>query len=214
MCHFKLIRIPAEKHKAPNGMSRQPKAPKDDDNSHDEENTEDWLDKMMSFAIVIMNSPAFNQNQVLVESSIPGHTVVTPYHGSHKGDGGSHFSTFFTSGQVYVNKTEGGNLNTGTEALLVADKTKRNEARLDLVKKWLADPLLHLDLPDKELRGLIVFASHFFLLDEKLMRRGIQGRHKVVPTLDHCLPLIEEAHKIVSHKGIFTTLQNLKEHLW
>jgi hypothetical protein len=75
---FTLVHVPAEKHAAADGMSRRRRAPEDSDEEDDEESADDWLDKLMSFSVELVNSrPQFTAKS-LVASGIPGHHVGVP----------------------------------------------------------------------------------------------------------------------------------------
>src|SRR5882724_5642089 len=78
----------------------------------------------------------------------------------------------------------------------------------------LCDPLAPTDLSEPGIHGLVHYASKFFLLDGKLMHRDPQGLHKVVIPKEKCFFLITQAHEIVGHRAIFSTLSNLRERFW
>src|SRR5882724_4331830 len=51
-------------------------------------------------------------------------------------------------------------------------------------------------------------------MEGKIMRWDIQGCHKVVIPREKCYPLISQEHEAVSHRAIFSTFSNLREHFW
>src|SRR5882724_2096109 len=52
--HFELVHVPGTLHTRPDGLSRRAASP--NDLIDEDEDTDDWLDRTMSFAIVLMNS--------------------------------------------------------------------------------------------------------------------------------------------------------------
>ena len=75
----------------------------------------------------------------------------------------------------------------------------------------LRDPLATTNLSEPGICGLVHYASKFFLLDGKLMRRDPQGHHKVVLPKDKHFFLITQSHEIVGHRAIFSMLSDLRE---
>src|SRR5882724_9307402 len=61
---------------------------------------------------------------------------------------------------------------------------------------------------------LIHYASKFVLMDGKLMCWDLQGCHKVVIPKEKQFSLISQAHEVVGHRVIFSTLSNLWERFW
>ncbi|PSS34053.1 hypothetical protein PHLCEN_2v1898 [Hermanssonia centrifuga] len=51
--HFKLVHVPGKFHR-PDGLSRRPKQPGDPDKEEDEEEFQDWIDKMYVFPQMLM----------------------------------------------------------------------------------------------------------------------------------------------------------------
>jgi hypothetical protein len=170
---FTLIHVPTEKHAAADGMSRQRRVPEDSDEEDDEESTDDWLDKMMSFGVELVNSrPQFTAKS-LVASGIPGHHVGVPYLAPRVG------VTPSTAYAVYFGTQKDDEDETATIPL--STKALEDDERLHQIKMLLNDPLAYKDFGSKELINLVYQASKFFILDGSLMRRDRQGRHKVVP---------------------------------
>jgi len=88
------------------------------------------------------------------------------------------------------------------------------DERLKLVRTILADPLAPVDLPDAKLWKLVQYASKFFILVGRLMRRDVQARHKVVIPQEKRFRIISQAHDAVGHKAIFVTQSNLRQRFW
>jgi hypothetical protein len=170
---FTLVHVPAERHAAADSMSRRRKVPEDSDEEDDEESADDWLDKMMSFGVELVNScPQFTAKS-LVASGIPGHHVGVPYLAPRVG------TTPSTAYAVYFGTQEDDEDNTA--AIPLSTKALEDEEWLHKIKMLLNDPLAYKDFGSKELKTLVYQASKFFILDGSLMRRDRQGQHKVVP---------------------------------
>jgi len=77
----------------------------------------------------------------------------------------------------------------------------------------LLDPLAPTDLSEPGIRGLIRYASKFFLIGQQAhVPRPPQGRHKFLSYQRRSVFfLITRAHEIVGHRAIFSTLSNLRE---
>jgi hypothetical protein len=164
---FTLVHVPTERHAAADGMSRQRRAPEDSDEEDDEESADDWLDKMMSFGVELVNSrPQFTAKS-LVMSSIPGHHVRVPYLAPRAS------ATPSTAYVVYFGTQEDDE--DDTAAIPLSTKALEDEERLRKIKMLLNDPLAYKDFRSKELKTLVYQASKFFILDGALMQRARQG---------------------------------------
>ena len=195
--HFDLVHVPGTLHNAPDGLSRHAHSPNDPD---DEEDPDDWLDRTMGFAVVLINS-AMPWSRRLQLSSPVGFPLAS-----------SLLSASFSacSGYLYADSPPAGpspEIPRSTHAQLADD-------RLDTIQSILSDPLASVNLPLGTLRKLIHHASKFFILDGRLMRRDVQGRHKVVVSKDSRFSIISRAHEAVGHRALFSTLASLREHFW
>jgi hypothetical protein len=203
---FTLVHVPPEKHAAADGMSRWRRAPEDSDEKDDEESADEWLDKMMSFSVELVNSRPQSTVKSRVASGIPGHHVGVPYLTPRVG------ATPSTVYAVYFGTQEDDE--DDTAAIPLSTKALEDEERLHKIKMLLNDPLAYKDFGSKELKTLVYQPSKFFILDRALMQRDRQGRHKVVPDPIRQLGLLRKAHDDLGHRGIFTTLINVKERFW
>jgi len=214
---FKLVHVPAEKHAAPDGLSRRRRSPEDSDDEDDEEKADDWLDKMMSFAVVVVNSLRPSSKRVAVKSLIPDHSVAIPYLNiSLKTPEPSPLAVYLTTDDdgelepediLYADNYE-------EKEIPQSDRSRKAEEKLRAVRRLLESPLSKEDLPANELRHIVKYASQFFILEGRLMKRDMQGRHKIVPDPGRRYSLIAQSHDQMGHRGIFTTIINLKERFW
>ena len=154
----------------------------------------------MGFAVVLMNS-ATPWSYWLQLSSLVGFPLVS-----------SLLSTSFSACSAYLHADSppagpSPEIPCSTHAQLADD-------RLDTVQSFLLDPLASVNLPLGTLCKLVRHASRFFILDGHLMRRDVQGCHKVVVSKDSRFAIISQAHKAVGHRALFSTLASLREHFW
>jgi hypothetical protein len=71
---FKLVHVPADKHKGPDGLSRrEPAEGEDDDDNND--NLEDWIDKALALGIWVVSWVGHQQAN---SASTPVWTLDTP----------------------------------------------------------------------------------------------------------------------------------------
>src|SRR5882672_9847715 len=198
---FELVHVPGRLHTGPDGLSRRASSPND---PVEEDDADDWLDKTMSFAIVLMNScPTWSQR---LNSSYRPNCANLPTRSAEN------CPRFYLRYSVYLEDEASEDPPPSTiprsESALLTDD------RLDSVRKLLLDPLAPTDLSESAVKSLMRYASKFFLMDGVLMRRDLQGRHKVVISIDKCFSLISQAHETVGHRAIFSTLSNLRERFW
>src|SRR5882672_1128479 len=198
---FELVHVPGCLHTGLDGLSRRASSPND---PVEEDDADDWLDKTMSFAVVLMNSrPTWSQR---LNSSYCPNCANLPTHSTEN------CPRFYPRYSVYLEDEASEDPPPSTiphsESALLADD------HLDSVQKLLLDPLAPTGLSESGIRTLMRYASKFFLMDGVLMRRDLQGRHKVVISIDKRFSLISRAHETVGHRAIFSTLANLRERFW
>jgi hypothetical protein len=193
---FDLVHVPAERHTAPDGLSRRPRAPEDED---EEDDADDWLDKTMGFAVVLMNSiPSVVHPPAAAVSLLPTADTTFPL-----------VSAYFSS--IYSHEVEDA----------VIPRSKKAEAaddRIAAVEKLLKNPFEkssgNVEIDEPETRQLVKYASKFFYMDGRLMKRDFQGRHKIVLPKDRRLSIMQQAHDAIGHKGVFSTLCNIRTRFW
>ena len=183
--HFDLVHVPSTLHNALDGLSRHTHSPND---PVDEEDSDDWLDRTMGFAVVLMNSATPWSHQLQLSSPV-GFPLVS-----------SLPSTSFSACSEYLHADSqptrpSPEIPCSTHAQLADD-------RLDTVQSILSDPLASVNLPPGTLRKLVHHTSRFFILDGHLMRRDVQGHHKVVVSKDSRFSIISQAHEAVGHRAL------------
>jgi hypothetical protein len=94
-------------------------------------------------------------------------------------------------------------------------KADAADSRVRLVDAYLRDPLAPLALEPARLQGFTRYAHEFFLYDDRLWRRGIEGAHQlVIFEPSRRLSLLQQAHDSLGHKGKFATRRQLLLRFW
>ena len=73
--HFDLIHVPGKLHNAPDGLSHCAQLPND---PTDEEDLDDWLNRTMGFAVVLMNS-TLPWSRHFQRSAVLSSSLLAPY---------------------------------------------------------------------------------------------------------------------------------------
>lgn len=93
---------------------------------------------------------------------------------------------------------------------------KMQDNRLQVLKKWLADPLVRpKSVPKKGYRNFVRWASHFFLKDGRLYRKNVgDSAHQLVVDKDHRMYMLRAAHDSLGHRGIYATKELIGLRFW
>ena len=165
---FKLVHVPGRLHTGLDGLSHHSSP---NDPIEEDEDMDGWLDRTMSFAIILMNSqPSWssrlNSYHLIQATSYWWNT----YQLKHQ----KYFPTYL----IYLE--DEGPEEVPTPVIPHSDLAQRANDRLDAVCAMLLDPLAPTDLSEPGICSLIRYASKFFLLKSKLMHCDRQGHHKVI----------------------------------
>ncbi|KIO00402.1 hypothetical protein M404DRAFT_102972, partial [Pisolithus tinctorius Marx 270] len=164
----------------PDGLSRRPRANEDPEPGDD---YEDWIDEVGSFAVELLNpqrgerEEAFFQSQKVRSSEATETQVVL-----------SQASGMDATADIEIPRTE---------------KGKRQDERLEVVRKFLEDQQRPPGMSDLDLNSLIKYAARFFLKNGELWHREPRGQHQVVPAYEKRLELMKQVHDDLGHKGVF-----------
>ena len=202
--HFKLVHVPGTQHNGPDGLSWHMPSLNDPLPVDDSDN---WLDKAMSFAVILMNSaPSWS-----VQLTSSGHTdnqartdnrpavFLPPL--AHLSASAAYFVTDDTSSSHVPDIPH--------SAL-----AQSADAHLKAIRDLLSNPLSLTGLSHSQLQKLVHYASKFFILDGRLMHRDIQARHKIVLPIEKHFTIISHAHEAVGHRAIYSPLTNIRERFW
>jgi len=196
----RILHIPATQHTGADGLSRRRKANGDDEEMDD---PDEWLDKALALTINFIN-PSYHLPRVrnaLQETSLDHSSRGFVYEVDD--DDGAPESV------SEDNKTEG----------VAFPKRSNNghfrDQELQYFKEYLDTLIIPSQIAGNKVQSFQKRATHFYLLNSKLMRRSPDGRHKVVIEDDaKRLSLIEAAHDDIGHKGFFSTNAQVREKFW
>src|SRR5882672_6716045 len=159
---FELVHVPGRLHTGLDGLSRRASSPND---PVEEDDADDWLDKTMSFAVVLMNSrPSWSQR--LNSSYHPNCPNLPTCLAENCPKPCLRYSVYLED-EVSEDLLPS-NIPRSESAQLADD-------RLDSVQKLLLDPLVPTDLSESAVNSLMRYASKFFLIDGVLMHCDLQG---------------------------------------
>jgi hypothetical protein len=160
---FKLVHVSAIKHKGIDGLSRRP--PVEEDPMEDG-NYEDWIDRAYSFSIALFNDRTYR---------IYG-GCIDICHDMH--------NTCFTSQtvrmpilRVYFDATRAED---PKPEILRSEQARAQDALLTSIERFLITRKRPLDLTDEEFETFVKQAARFFVLEDKLWRREVHGKHQLV----------------------------------
>ena len=146
---FEIVHVPANKHTAPDGLSRRPPAPNDPpwDDDH-----EDWVDEYGAFTIELINRRAPWDSPCSASPISP--SLAFPHNNS---------ANAALSTGVYTAATTDP-LSPEVEPLIPrSDKAQAADNRLNQVHEFLLSECHPAKLDDRGFEALIRFATRFFL---------------------------------------------------
>ncbi|ETW85592.1 hypothetical protein HETIRDRAFT_100769 [Heterobasidion irregulare TC 32-1] len=73
------------------------------------------------------------------------------------------------------------------------------------VRKWHSDLTCPSGLSNAEYTTFLRYCTEFFLASDKLWKKDVQGRHKLITLPTHHISILALAHNDVAHKGFFAT---------
>jgi hypothetical protein len=183
---FKLVHVSVIKHKGIDGLSRRP--PVEEDPMEDGD-YEDWIDCTYLFSIVLLNDCTY---------CIYG-GCIDICHDVH--------NTCFTSQTVRAPILHVYFDTTRTEdpkpEIPRSEQAHAQDALLTSIECFLIMCKRPLDLMDEEFETFIRQAVRFFVLEDKLWRREVHGKHQLILPPSKRYRVHEEAHNDLGHKGIY-----------
>jgi hypothetical protein len=204
--HFKLVHISADKPAGLDELSRRPPAAED---PPEEDDVEDWLDDVYSFAVVLLNERS--HLDLYLKNFLYTHIALPSYYGG----AGEHPEAELVYSMVFaLAESASQNLDTEDSAILCSQKVKAREARIQLIHHFLETQERPDGMLDKEYESFINLATRFFILNGSLWRREPHGKHQLVVPESQQFGLIKEAHDDLGHKGIFTVRTRLLLWFW
>jgi hypothetical protein len=204
--HFMLVHISVDKHAGPDRLSHRPPTAED---PPDEDDVEDWLDEVYSFAVVLLNERS--HPDLYSKNFLYTHIALPNYYGgaAERPEAKLVYSMVF-------GVTEFGSQNPDSEdsAIPRSQKAKVHEAWIQLIRCFLETQEHPDGMLDTEYQSFINSATHFFILNGSLWRREPHGKHQLVFPESRRFRLIKEAHDDLGHKGVFTVRTRLLLRFW
>lgn len=207
---FELEHTPGEKH-TPDGLSRRRPAPED---PHEEDDTEEWIDRACGFAIQIMNWQRRRKSSLL-ETIAPADLLVNgrPFgtstvclHGRGKDSPRpraqppvSMFLNMIDRQPVEIPRT---------------DKAKARDAELLLIRAFLEYKERPENMEQTEFERFVRRAAQYFILGEALWKRDTSMEHKLVLDPEKRPGILRQVHDELGHKGYFITRKRLLDRFW
>jgi hypothetical protein len=204
--HFKLVHISADKHARPDGLSHRPPATED---PLDEDDVEDWLDNVYSFAVVLLNERS--HPDLYSKNFLYTHIALPAYYG---GAGESPEAELVYSMVFALAESASQNPDSEDSAIPCSQKAKARKAWIQLICRFLEMQERLDGMLDKEYQSFINSATRFFILNGFLWRREPHGKHQLMVPESQQFGLIKEAHDDLGHKGVFTVRTRLLLWFW
>lgn len=196
---FELQHVPAEKHQAPDGMSRRGRAKEDADESKDEQDAEDWIDR--AYAFIIEGSSSWNAGWIA--------SILQLERATDEGGEDTEKDT--------EKDTEPGNEEEEVAGRKKSKRRTKKEERLGLIKEFLVDPIqFNQKHPqtEGEFKNFIHQATEYFVYEGKLWKKGKEGKHRLVPEKGKRDGLVATAHDELGHKGVVGVKGHLQSRFW
>ena len=70
------------------------------------------------------------------------------------------------------------------------------------------------NLHDSQYKHFLKRVQKYFIRDKRLWKRDSHGKHKMVLAPSRRLPIMEQAHDRLGHKGVFATMAHISERFW
>ena len=200
--HFELVHVPGSSH-APDGLSRR--YPQPGDESEEDDDFEDWIDKMHGFLhhiLPLRTAAARARSPLQLFALATGDSRDF----SEGEEAQPEIATTSTSTSADAPTTE--------EKLPMSDAAIKAERRLHDVAQWLRTLSRPPGLTDTAYTTFIKYATQFFTDDDRLWRKDPHGAHKLVVFEPRRLAILRQAHDDVGHRGRFATQQLVAERFW
>jgi len=182
--HFELVHV-AGSHHGPDGLSRRPRQPDDEDPIDDEEEFEDWIDKLHGF-----------MHQINSTSTSPYPTI----------------STFAVAQDL--SEEDPSPIPYSYDSIPRSAQAKADEDRLLKVRKWLQDLVRPIGLSDAEYSTFMRYCTEFFVDHDQLWRKSSQGAHKLIPSPNRRFDILRTCHDEIGHKAFFATKSHIAQRFW
>ncbi|KAJ8453582.1 hypothetical protein ONZ45_g19657 [Pleurotus djamor] len=183
---FTLRHVPGNSHAPADGLSRRPRAPED---PVVDEDIDAWIDEANGFMLAIRTGNSAKSYE-LAKSSLSRPWQLEPalWTQAHLEDSPLHPPQ--------------------------SSRAQQRDKHIAEVETFLRTNQKPYNLKDSQLPSFCRRVLDFFVRDGKLWKKDPQGRHKLYIPLPRRLPLIQQAHDELGHKGVYTTRTRLLERFW
>ena len=195
--HFTLVHV-AGSHHGPDGLSRRPRQPDDAPDDRDEDEFDDWIDKLHGF-IHQINDPHSNAPTIsLVSTFAIAHNAHDDLHQPDATD-----LSMEDSPQI-----------SDYDTIPRPPSSQADDDRLLKVRKWLHDLIRPEGLNDAQYSTFIRYCTEFFLDESTLWRKDSQGAHKLVPHRSSRFDIMKQVHDDIGHKAVYATKTTIAARFW
>ena len=95
-----------------------------------------------------------------------------------------------------------------------SDKSRKADNRLRRVSEWFVSLRRPDDISDIVYAAFLRYCTHFFMKDDRLWKKDLQGHHKLVIEPNKCTAILISAHNEAGHHGDFTTHAQIVDCFW
>jgi len=95
-----------------------------------------------------------------------------------------------------------------------SESSVADDSRIIKVQRWLRDLARPEELSDAEYTTFMRYCTEFFIGDGRLWRKDAQGAHKVVPSPELRIDIMQQVHNDIGHKAVFATKSTIAVRFW
>ena len=195
---FKLRHVPGKDHSPADGLSRRQGALED---QPEEDDFNDWIDRSYAFATEVLNHSRVTVNSPGLRYQPPSSIIPSTTAKAHPP---AH--TAPTSFALSL-------LGEGT-TIPRSENAHRQDNELSKFESFLRDTIRPPEMKEDQFRQFVKKATGFFILEGKLWKHDSHGRHKLVIPEMKRIALVQEAHDMLGHKGLFSVRTRLLDRFW
>ena len=189
---FHLIHIPATHYTRADGLSH---CPLSKDDPPQEDDFEDWLDRVYSFFVSLLN----NHISLFGDTANISRHPIPALHSLH-----TIFILFSANSDSAQEDPE----------LPCSPKAITKDAQINLIHNFLQSHTHPSNLSDSDYTSFVNATTCFFFLNGSLYYHESHGQYQLVVSVECCYELIKEAHDSLRHKDVFSVWMRLLLHFW
>lgn len=189
--HFTLVLVKGSCHR-PDGLSRRPRQPDDATAEDDDEDWDDYIDKLHGFIHVIQDLP-YNKSKIFAGAQILSMEENEP---------------------VEIEETEERNKELSYDMVPRNSKAEREDKKVEEVRKWHNSLQRPENFSDSEYESFMRYAIKFFLDGEWLWKKDSHGAHQLVILKERRIAVLQGVHDNLGHKRFYATRTILTQRFW